>query len=180
MPAVYRRLRLLKKNGYLIHERIFRDSPGVYRPSAKGVEVAGDALGTKKIRLATFHHDMTVVDVALALEENTGGQWRTERQIRHALGLAGVGQPGHIPDGILTFADGRKIAVEVELTAKGVRRLEKIMRHYARAAEFKEVWYIAGSAALALKIQAATRRMPYVKTFQLSEVIADERNALSK
>lgn len=169
----YRRLRKMVQNGYLYHERIFHGKPGVYRVTSSGQNIAGDVLTPKKItnaNLATYGHGLTVIDVATALEAHTGGTWKTERHIRREKGITGVGRTEHVPDGELKFSDGKSIAVEVELSGKSQRRLQKILRQYART-EYKEVWYICGTKAITERIRTAAGKARYIKIHLLEEVL---------
>jgi len=168
--AVYRRMKKLADEEYIIHERLFVDQPGVYGVTKKGVSVSGDDLGPGKISLGTYRHDLEVVRVALELEEKTGGIYLSERRIRKKNGLHGVGQAGHVPDGILNFSDGKKIAVEVELSTKGTARLEKILKGYVRLTEFTKVWYFTENRSLAEKIKSLSAKMPFIQVFDLYEI----------
>jgi hypothetical protein len=55
----------------------------------------------------------------------------------------------HFPDLAIEGADGRPLAVEVELTAKGRGRLDSIVAGYVRARHIAGVRYYAASAAKA-------------------------------
>jgi hypothetical protein len=58
------------------------------------------------------------------------------------------GRPAlHRPDLAAVSADGRTVAVEVELSVKAPRRLATICRGYARARHLERVYYLAASAA---------------------------------
>jgi len=165
--VVYRRMKLLGEEGYVIHERIFVDEPGVYRVAKKGVDVSGDDLGPGKITIGTYKHDLKVVNLALELEAKTGGSYLPERRIRKEKGLQGVGQAGHVSDGILILPDEKKIAVEVELSTKGTARLEKILKGYVRLTEFTAVWYFVESPAIAEKVKNLSAKMPFIEVFHL-------------
>jgi len=171
----YRRLRLLAQEGYLLHKRIFVGQPGIYQAGGKGLALIADdpeqPPGLASVKPAIIAHNLLVVDLALALARQMGGAWRTDRQIRRDKGF--VPQGYHVPDGVLTLPGGKKVAVELELTTKSTRRLEKIMKSYARATEYNEVWYFAQRPALAEKIRERARRMPFIIVFMLSEVIRD-------
>jgi len=171
----YRRLRLLVEEKYLLHRRIFFGRPGIYQAGGQGLALIADdpecVPGLAPVRAATMEHNLLLVDLAQLLVRKTGGAWKTDRQIRREKGfdLRAAVRP-HVPDGILTLPGGKTIAVELELTAKGTQRLEKILKGYARAAEYREVWYFVRRPALAQKIGELTRKMPFVKTYLLEEV----------
>ncbi|HAW58514.1 MAG TPA: hypothetical protein DCX03_05810 [Bacteroidales bacterium] len=170
-----KRLYELKSFDYLIYEKIFHDKPGIYRAGAKGIAVTNDSLPTIKIRLGSYEHDTKLIDLAISLEEKTGAHWQTDRQIRHEKGLKGVGNKGHSPDGVLEFKNGNKVAVELELSLKGSKRIEKILKGYSRK-EYKEVWYFVGSKSLSPKIIEAG--IPFIKVFSftdMTEIKAEEK-----
>jgi hypothetical protein len=162
-----KRLYELKSFEYLIYEKIFHEKPGVYRVGNKGIAVTTDELPPVRIRLGSYEHDLQLVDLAIALEKKTGARWQTDRQIRHEKGLEGVGNKGHSPDGILFLPSGEKIAIELELSAKGTKRLEKILRDYS-ASSYKEVWYFVGSQSIASKILSFS--FPSLKVYSLSNM----------
>jgi hypothetical protein len=167
LGAAKKRLSELKSSGYLRYEKVFHNKPGIYITDKNGIAVTSDELPAVKIRLGSYEHDLTLVDLAIELEKRTGASWRTDRQIRHENGMAGVGIKGHSPDGILEFASGDLIAVELELSAKGTKRLDSILKDYAKS-RYKEVWYFASSDSIASKI--LTYRSFLVRVFSLSSL----------
>jgi len=181
----YRRLHLLVAEGYLQHKRIFIGRPGIYRGGSQGLALICDdperPHRPATIRVATIEHDLMLVDLASALVQKYGGTWKTERQIWRERGFTAVEAKMHVPDGILTLPAGdgdgqknQKIAVELELTAKSGQRLEKIIRGYARAAEYTEVWYFVKNLALAEKIREIAQRMTFIKIYLISEVMTTD------
>lgn len=179
----YRRLRLLVENGYLQHKRILFGQPGVYLATLQGIALIADdperPHGIAQVRAATLKHSLLLVDLSRVLVQKTGGTWKTERKIRREKGFvySQAARP-HIPDGVLTMPGGTSIAVELELTAKGTRRLENILRGYARMAEFTEVWYVVQTSALAQKVHEFGRKMPFIKIYLLKEVLNGEETVL--
>jgi len=142
--CVYRRMLGLSTAGYITHERIFHGKPGVYRVTAEGVKVAGGELSPlKKINLQSYHHDLDVLNLSFSLLEahGQGSQFLPERWLRHEKGLRGVGQKGHIPDGVFATSDGQKYAIELEISLKGSRRRKKILDSYLKNFDYQEVWY---------------------------------------
>lgn len=174
IPATYRRLRKLAFDGYLKFERIFVDKPGVYLVTAKGVQVSNDELPPTRIRLGSYEHDINLVDLAITLEQKTGGLWRTDRLIRRDKGLQGVGVSGHSPDGVLTLPNGKVIALELELSQKSQRRVEKILKNYARKSEYTEIWYYCGSQRLEERIAQASPKMCPIKLFTWPDMVSVE------
>lgn len=72
-----------------------------------------------------------IVDVYVKLKEiYPQATWISERSLVHDKCADGLGRRGHLSDGMLIFPDGKKIAIEVELTMKGKNRLERILKGY--------------------------------------------------
>lgn len=162
--AAKKRLSELKSSGYLRYEKVFHNKPGIYISDKNGIAVTSDELPAVKIRLGSYEHDLALVDLAVTLEQRTGAYWHTDRQIRHENGIKGVGVKGHSPDGVLEYPSGEKIAVELELSAKGTKRLESILRGYANS-RYQGVWYFVSSENNAYRILAYCP--PLVRVFLL-------------
>ena len=138
-----RRLRKLESIRLISRERVFHRGGSVVRVTKDGVKMSGDELGPMKtLRLGTFEHDKSMVDLSLDLvSQNEGSYFLPERRIRHERGQKGVGQKGHISDGILTKSDKKRIAVELELSRKQRWRLDKIVSEFQADMSLDEVWY---------------------------------------
>jgi hypothetical protein len=161
--VVRHRLSRLRSVDYLVYENLFFHKPGVYMAAAKGVALAGDDLPPVRLQLSSYIHDLQLVDLALRLEQETGVFWMTDRQLRREKGLRGIGTTGHCPDGVLIFPDSNdKVAVELELTSKGMERTEKILEEYAKK-QYKEVWYFVGRDLPSSIIK--TLFLPFIKVF---------------
>lgn len=169
--AAYRRLRAMVEAGYVEHQRIFRDKPGVYFPTSQGIAVSGDDLpAITRITLGTYEHDLQLVDLSIRLVEQTGGQWHPERRIRREKGFLGVGIPGHVPDGLLRLPSGSTVAIELELSVKGNRRIKDILMNYQKGEHgaVSEVWYYCRSAAIAQRVRKHAPQL--VKTYAWPEL----------
>lgn len=123
--VAYRRLNLLGKEGYIETYRPFFREHGIYRPSSKGMSII-NGYKPREIAMGTYHHDIEVIDISLALiERNPGAIWISERQMKKEKGFQ-PGRPGHMLDGILCLPSNNKIGIEFEQTDKG-KRIEKIL-----------------------------------------------------
>ncbi|SFE28380.1 Replication-relaxation [Thermoanaerobacter thermohydrosulfuricus] len=164
----YKRLKKLCDDEYLYSLRIFRNKPGVYICTKKGAEIAGSNLWAPKhyVNLANYEHDLKVVDLSIELERQ--GEWISMRELRQD------SRTDMIPDGVL-IKDGKKIAVEVELTKKSERNLKKKMNYYKRSIDYDEIWYFVSSRVVYDAVEKAAKEMDYLKVFYLSEVLKDER-----
>jgi hypothetical protein len=176
----YRRLSQLVSAGWLVHETIFKGMPGHYKCSKNATDIAEDTLPPpREVSLATYHHDMLVVDLAIALE--TKGKWITEKHLRQGEG----NEPGlrafsaHYPDGLIELATGQRIAIELERTAtKTASRITKILRSYASCSSAVKnvngVMYFCFTESSRKKVAAAVEQSGVgnlVKVRMLSEIL---------
>lgn len=168
---VYRRLKRLVENGYLIHERIFHGKPGIYYPTYKGVSAAGDLMPPARVNLTDYEHDLIVVDIALHFEKKYG-YWKSERELRSDKGISGgFGSKLHIPDGIIKVND-ELIGIEVELTRKGKDRLRKIFMQHLRSNDYQKVWYFVNDENIRHHLLANmdNRVRSIIQVFEVKEV----------
>lgn len=173
--TAYKRIKKLMHHGYVIHQRVFHGLPGVYRVGANGIAVSGSPLPlVKQIHLANYAHDQMATSVCLQLAKQYQCTYTPERALRHELGLLGVGKMGHTPDGVLHLP-GKNIAIEVELSKKGTRRLEKILSHYLKNFDYGEVWYFCANAEVERHLRAVISDVSFIHIRALSDVIATEK-----
>lgn len=166
--AAYVRLKKLVEGGYLERERILHGQARIHKVTKKGVLASGDAvLPLGDVRLGTFRHDYKLVDLALMLEEETGGKFTPDRRIRHDEGLSGVGQLGHIPDGYLQIGEDKPIAIELELSVKSRARINSIINDYGGNLSVKEVWYYTDTQDVARAISKAADGYSFIKVKQI-------------
>ncbi|HYI81017.1 MAG TPA: hypothetical protein VEW67_09180 [Thermoleophilaceae bacterium] len=158
----YRRLRGLVALGLLDHRRVFHNRPGVYWATRAGLDAAGLRLPPAGIDIRTYDHDRLAAAVAIDLAgEFSAEAIVTERELRsldaaaesprYAVRRGSADRGGrrglHFPDLAVNGADGRPLAVEVELTAKGRGRLDSIVAAYVRARHIAGVRYYAAPSA---------------------------------
>lgn len=167
--VVYRRLRVLRWHGLVDYVRPFQREPGAFLITAAGIALLRSELPAPRVDLRTYRHDLLVGWAAIALAaEHPDFTIVSEREMRSRdrredrpveLPVLGVPYPGlgpsghprlHYPDLALLDARGRRqIAVEVELTSKGRRRLEQILAAYARDRHLEQVVYLTDRDAIA-------------------------------
>src|SRR3954447_218381 len=153
----YRRLAALVDHGLLSPQRLVYGQPALYTATRDGLAWAGiPHLESARVGVATTRHWATCARLAVKLERaervEVWGEPRlraakleTERPIASA-------QLGHLPDSrprlrrpdlVLFPETALPIAIEVELSVKGSRRLEAICRAWARCRIVSEVRYYA-------------------------------------
>lgn len=112
-------------------------------------------------RLAHVH---AVAVTRLALQcQLSDATWVCERELRAV--AARLGDRGHLPDGIVVLGDGRRVAVEVELTPKSPGRTRDIVAELA-CGDFAQVWYFAAPPA-ARVVNRAAAEWPTVSVWPL-------------
>jgi hypothetical protein len=147
--AAYRRLRALESLQLIRRDRTFWRAANVLRVTDPGSRLAAVGLRPAHLVLAEIHHTLALVDLLEFLERQLpGSRYTTEREIRAQRWRerqAGSGpQLGRVPDGILRLPDGKRVALELDLTPKRARDLEAIFEVYA-AADFNAVWWFVPS-----------------------------------
>jgi DNA-binding PadR family transcriptional regulator len=172
--AAYARLHSLSEAGFLIHRRLFQGEPGCYQITHKGLQLIDSALPRPRIDLRGYRHDVGVAWLSLAARHGVFGPMRevhAERILRSHDGtpdgradplgvrLGGVGPSGrarlHYPDLVLVGEDGRRFAIELELSAKGLSRLEQIIAGYGADPRIDRVLYLVDDARVARGVRAA-------------------------
>lgn len=82
---------------------------------------------------------------------------------RQGVRLGGVGERGrerlHYPDLLLVTPQGKRIALELELTSKGAARREKILMGYAFDRKIDAVVYLVRDLPIGRKIRDSARRL---------------------
>jgi hypothetical protein len=88
--------------------------------------------------------------------------------------LGGLGAHGrerlHYPDLLLVTEDGRRIAVELELTSKGQSRREAILSGYGADARVGTVLYLVDRPAVGRAVEASARRLGMAALVQVQRV----------
>jgi hypothetical protein len=177
-----RRLRVLVSWG-LIRQISIGRRMSVYVATAKGAELAG--LGIRPPRsglMAEIEHSLLLCEVT----ENLARRWMatvvTEREIRVDLlrrQRAGEVIGGRIPDAVLVMSDdGRRIAIEVDRTAKRSSHLANLITgllpRLGKGAEWAAVFWGAPTPAAAIRYRRIAEELAatdVVWVGHLSEVI---------
>jgi hypothetical protein len=172
--AAYARLHSLSQAGFLIHRPLFQGEPGCYQITHKGLQLIDSALPRPRIDLRGYRHDVGVAWLSLAARNGVFGPMQevhAERLLRSHDGtaegredplgvrLGGFGPGGrarlHYPDLVLVGADGRRFAIELELSQKGRSRLEQIIAGYGADRRVDGVLYLVDDARVARGVRAA-------------------------
>jgi DNA-binding Lrp family transcriptional regulator len=191
-----RRLRALEQAGLVQREALFYRYPAHYRIQRRGLELIGSRLGVPR-RGLNVAHDVGVAWLWLAAHRGSFGQLAevvSERTMRSRDGteahatrvtgrsehepfgvrLSGQGPKGrprlHYPDLLLVDNEGRRIAVELELSSKGRSRRHQIIGGYAFDRRIDAVLYLVSDQRVAREVQEAARRFGCERTVIVQRV----------
>lgn len=172
------RLSRLASAGYVRSEDLFHRQPAMQLITREGLKALGSRLPEPQRDVHAYQHDAGVAWLWIAARRGTFGPLREivgERRMRSydgrrdpgsepwAVRLGGFGPRGreslHYPDLLLCTADGRRVALELELSCKGRARLERILAGYGADSRIDGVVYLVESWALARSVKAAARRV---------------------
>jgi hypothetical protein len=197
--AAYRRLHALSAAGLMGKEtRLrFHHQPAFYQVTRNGLALIGSELRQPNLDLRHYAHDVGLAWLWLAAQAGTFGQLRevlSERRMRShdatpdrqgpplAVRLGGHGAGGrerlHYPDLLLHASDGRRAALELELTSKGRTRRETILAGYAADARIDAVLYLVNRPSVGRELRASTSRLGisslvHVQNFAWGEAMRD-------
>jgi len=89
--------------------------------------------------------------------------------------LGGLGPRGlirlHYPDLLLIGADGERVAIELELSSKGRRRLETILAGYGAEPRFASVLYLAERATILSEVRFCATRLGLSELVHVQRVV---------
>ena len=157
-----RRVRLdLERAGLIERAKLARGEPSWIWLTSKGQRRAGNGLRRWQPNLGKLAHVRAVGAVRLHVAEVAPeATWVAERILYRARS----GRE-HIADAALHLPDGKRYAIEVELSFKGAARTEAIVAELDR--DFDGIYYFAGSA-----VWPMLARMPLPGSLRLRELPA--------
>jgi len=151
--AAYRRLDALISLRLLRRDPTpFWRGPHVLRITSLGAQIGEVGVSPARLVEPELRHALALVDLTEELAAATpGATLRTEREIRterwHGRqdGRVRPGR-GRTPDGELVFADGRAVAIELDLTPKRSKDFERVLRSYRQEHYAAVLWYVVPGA----------------------------------
>jgi DNA-binding Lrp family transcriptional regulator len=186
--AAARRVRRLERAGLLERRRVFHRGSATLRITAAGLRAIDSPLGPPGLKLDEYRHDVGVTWLWTAAREGAFGDLaglETERGMRsrdsrldrraacdgvgpalwrerEGIGLGtytASGRPErHYPDLLLRTREGARVAVELELSSKGRRRLDRVLGAYARDGRVQQVLYLVADARIGTQVAGAAAR----------------------
>lgn len=198
--AASARLSRMKARGLVDRAPAVRDQPTTASITAAGLRALGRRSSTSELKRtlnagagANCRHEIGVAWLWLAARAGALGnvsEILTDPELRaHDAARRGGQQPlgvgtgtfdwrghprRHYPDLLLTKPDGRRIAVELELTRKSAGRLAQIMRGYASDASISAVLYVVPSRALGAVISEAAARAGAADLTRVRQLTRDQ------
>lgn len=160
--TVQRVVARLRDAGLVRVQRILAGETAWVIPTSKGLAATGAGFKVWRPRIGLTDHVAAVSDVRLHIQARSpGAEWIPERVLardRHGR--------EHLPDGVVIH-DGRRVAIEVELTSKSQRRLHAILDELT--GRFDTVLYFCASAPYRqLTALAETGRWPGLGVRQIA------------
>jgi hypothetical protein len=144
----------LRDAGFVSTQRLLAGEPPWVIPTASGLRACGQRFGTWRPRLGLLNHVGAVNDVRLHIASRSPrSEWVCERVLAR---MRDAGE--HLPDAMVV-TEGRRVAIEVELTVKSRRRTTAILDELSR--RFDAVLYFCAPAPLrTLRELSACGRWP--------------------
>lgn len=168
---VYRLLRRFISAGLMNYRKVFHSRHGVYYLTTKGAQLT-DLPAIDKIPIGSYEHQLILTNVCIKLQQQyPDAILLSERRLKYDKFFNGVGNRGHIADGMIVLSDGKQIAIEVELSVKGKNRIEKILKEYGAQFSIKEVWYYCPAPVMSI-LRVAAEKKPFIKVHDLDEFLS--------
>ncbi len=177
------RLKRLEQADYLTSARPYSRQPEHYQITRQGLAAIGSELRPPRADLTAYRHDIGLAWVWLAARSGAFGplsELTSERQLRshdarartrevpagpiERLGvrIPGAGARGgerlHYPDLLLRTARGHRVAVELELSDKGRRGLDKVIGAYAGERRVDAVLYLVDDERILRNVRTSVRK----------------------
>lgn len=135
-------LAALEKAGLVHRHRAHHLHKDVYSATDIGIAGAGLRLPSVPRVPSQRRHALALVDLAHALTAELGAEWRTQRELVAEWGSRAAYAALDVPDGLLLLADGRRIAVELELSSQPRHAVLDFVKAHAAAQSCAEIWYV--------------------------------------
>jgi hypothetical protein len=124
--TVQRTVARLHAAGLVQTQRMLVGEPAWVTPTAAGMAACGSGFGVWRPRIGLLAHAAAVNDVRLHIQSRAPqAEWIPERVLGRE---RDAGE--HLPDGV-AITEGRRVAIEVELTVKSRRRVTAILDELA-------------------------------------------------
>jgi hypothetical protein len=155
--AAYRRLNALARLGLVLSAKPYAHEPAALRVTRQGARIADVGIRPAPLVISQLRHTLAVVALAeFLLAQHRGAELVTERELRaHRYRdiRAGVDRSdGRTPDAVLRIpSDGPgaqgvvSVAIELDLSRKDRRALERVIHQYDHEDVDIVWWYVAAN-----------------------------------
>jgi len=149
-----------QRGGAAVAQKLIYGRPRMVSLTANGAALFGEE-HWRPVSEFIAYHQSDVARVRLWFEQKgsqTHGQlaeWESERQFRQHVGerFEGKGRAIHVPDGVVTWEDGVRAAVEVERSVKSGDRLRTILTRLLGV--YRQVNYVVANDAVGGAVRRA-------------------------
>lgn len=158
----------LRAHNLVHYELLATREPRWVIPATAGLRLSLTGFRLWSPNLTLLAHCAAVNDVRLHIEgRSPDAVWTSERQLARKHGTK-----GHLPDGVVAV-DGKRVAIEVELTPKSKARTTKIISELC--AGYDTVLYFAAPDAHDnLAVLAATGKWPTFGIRELPTIVGEQ------
>lgn len=169
IPRSYQIMSKIGKLGYLKTQRILHADMAIYTLTKKA-SIEFGFKEHKHVSLGSYKHDILSTKYCLILSKKYNCKYLTEKELRASFQ---IGDKGHTPDFKL-LNNGKSIAVEVELTLKGKRRIESILKFYKTCLDYSEIIYICSKETINV-FEKFTKNLDFISVYDKKEFLNDNR-----
>lgn len=151
--AAYRRLAALERLGLILRDKPYAKEPAVLRVTREGARIADIGVRPAPLVVSQLRHTLAVVRLAEGLQaQYPGAELLTERQLRgqrYRDQREGVDTSAQrTPDALLRIP-GRgpdaqnihRVAVELDLSRKDRRAMERMIHQYDQTPDIDQIWW---------------------------------------
>ena len=176
-----------QRAGYADAQKLITGQPRIVRLTRTGAGVVG-VESFRETAAVTAYHQCDISRLRLVLEGKPSPSlgalthWESERSFRSDLDVLGLARRGqasreqvHVPDGVASYEDGRKVAIEVERSVKAPVRLARIVEQLLT--EYEVTLYAVAGNEVRNAVAAADRAAR--KNLAHRQLSADRIGALS-
>lgn len=189
--TILRRLRKLEEWDYIYRITGLESGELVWGLAKRGAFAIHEDVPYRFTNKNVLFHEVALSSVRLALESvGLGDEWIRDKDLyrmKEHHGRRAERDREILPDGFfMASIDGNPapIALELELTAKGRERYERLLYEYTRKSELTLLWYIVGDDKLAALLKREWHRVnyeggsPQLAITRLEELLRNPRRAM--
>lgn len=128
----------------------------------------------KLVKLPEFEwvNDTRLFVEQWGVEQGKKVRWRSERRIRYDWGRDPSKKDRHVPDAE-AIVDGEVVAIEVELTPKSDKRIQKILKDLVK--DYNSIWYFTNHQTYGFidrkRKQLSQEQQEQIRIYRLEETV---------